>query len=176
MIFEQVTMIDYSRSLKERAEARKVCGPYTWKPTEPGKGRGFYQSSKGLFCDPRGSTFDLRLELANDHPNDCGYGSLSRITGYYCDEFQDETLKPIVARLPHCRGFLAGWTMGRGMCGALDAEIYQTIEDAARAAHSKAEYDAEESVAYEIRERERVEQEERDAEQAEIDEAESVTE
>lgn len=78
-MFSEITMIDYARPLKARAEARKTCGPYRWKPATPGKGRGF----------------------------------------------------------------LAGWTMGPGMCASLDAYIYKAPEDAAHAAHSMAESDAE---------------------------------
>jgi hypothetical protein len=104
-------------------------------------GRGFYQASDGLRCDPNGSTFDLRLESANDHLS----GRLSHTDGYYCDSFQGDTLQPIIARLPHGRGFLAGWTMGRGMCASIDADIYRDAESAAFAAHSKADSDAERS-------------------------------
>jgi hypothetical protein len=126
-------------TLKERAEMRKCCGPYQWTPTEPGKGRGFYQSSRGLRCGD--STFDLRLEEANDHVD----GRLSHINGYYCDEQGDgDTLMPIIARLPHGHGFLAGWTMGAGMCASIASTIYADIEDAARAAHDMAAYDAQE--------------------------------
>lgn len=117
-------------SLKERAEMRKVCGPYQWTPSEPGKGRGFYQSSKGLRMGD--STFKLRLESANDSLS----GRLSMIDGYFTDEdCSSDTLKPIIARLNHNRGFLAGWTMGKGMCASLDADVYETAEEAAMAAH-----------------------------------------
>jgi hypothetical protein len=70
-----ITMIDYTRSLSERAESRKVCGPYLWTPSERRRGatrnrslegRGFYQGI-GLYVDARGSTFDLRLDYANNH-------------------------------------------------------------------------------------------------------------
>jgi hypothetical protein len=140
MLFNEITMLNYSRPMRERLKTRKVCGPYKWRPSEPNKGRGFYQASKHLACDARGSTFDLRLELANEHLR--GY-RLCDINGYYADTFQDTTLTPIVARLPHGRGFLAGWTMGTGMCASLDCSIYSDAESAARAAHSMAEYDAE---------------------------------
>lgn len=135
---------DFSVPMAKRLKSREHVGPYYWSPTEPGKGRGFYQSSKGLFCDKSGSTFDLRLEEANDHLR----GSrLAQINGYFCDEDgEGDTLKPIVARLPHGRGYLAGWTMGRGMAASLDCScIWDDIEDAARAAHDLAESDADDS-------------------------------
>lgn len=140
-MFKDIVMVNYSHPPAERLQARKSCGPYHWAPAKPGVGRGFYQASKGLECDPRGSTFRLRLVEANDflsrqHP-------LQRITGYYADNFCDCTLKPIVARLPNRRGFLAGWTMGRGMCASLDGYIWEDAADAAAAAHDMAEKDAE---------------------------------
>lgn len=142
---------NYNRPMKERIESRKHVGPYLWKPSTPGKGRGFYCASTGLACDSNGSTFNLRLEYANDHLN----GRLSDITGYYCDEDGDgDTLQPIIARLPHGRGYLAGWTMGQGMCASIDCDIWETIEDCAREAHRMAEYDAEESINRSAKERE----------------------
>lgn len=137
-MFSNIVMINYDRPLAERAASRKVAGPYRWEPSEPGKGRGFYQASHALECGD--STFRLRLEWANDHLR----GSrLSFINGYYCDN--TDTLQPIIARLPHGRGFLAGWTMGQGMCASLDGYIYLSEEDAARAAHSTAEFTADEN-------------------------------
>lgn len=131
---------DFSKPMAKRLASREHCGPYYWTPAKPGTGRGFYQSSKGLYCDKAGSTFDLRLESANDHLQ----GRLSFIDGYFCDSDGDgDTLQPIVARLPKGRGFLAGWTMGTGMCASLDCDIYSDISDAAMAAHDMAERDAE---------------------------------
>ena len=141
MIFQEVILHDFTKPLAKRAADRKFCGPYRWTPSEPGKGRGFYMASKGLACARHGAGFDLRLELANDHLGQ------SRVDGYYCDRDCDgDMLQPIIARLAHGRGFLAGWTMGAGMCAAMDTDcIYNDAESAAYAAHSKAEYDAEES-------------------------------
>lgn len=140
-MFDCIRILDYSRPLSDRAKSRKVVGPYMWSPSKPGTGRGFYQSSRGLEMDRAGSTFDLRLEDANEF---LGSSRLSQITGYFCDDFGHDTLKPIVARLPRSRGFLAGWTMGEGMCASIGSEIYEAAETAARAAHGMAEYDADE--------------------------------
>jgi hypothetical protein len=143
------TIITHSGSLAERLKQHKErklgmgCGPYQWTPAQPGTGRGFYQSSRGLWMDKAGSTFDLRLEEANAHLGSRGFGSLGSIDGYYTDDQCDQMLQPIVARLPHGRGYLAGWTMGAGMCASLDADVYTDIEDAARAAHHMADRDAE---------------------------------
>lgn len=159
-LFSDIVLIDFSRPLRERLASRKHAGPYHWTPSEKqGEGRGFYQG-KGLVMDRAGSSFALRLELANDSLR----GSRLALTnGYYCDEHQDSTMTPIIARLPRSRGFLAGWTMGAGMCAALDFGIYETAEDAARAAHSKADHDAEKERAYQEEERAKFEEEEKAA-------------
>ena len=145
-MFHEITMIEYARPLAKRLEARKFTGPYKWRPTNaPCEGRGFYQASSGLRMDPRGSTFDLRLEDANDHLRGA---RLAMINGYYCDDFQSDTLQPIIARLPHGRGFLAGWTMGAGMCASLETYVWESAEEAARAAHDEAERAAEREREY----------------------------
>jgi hypothetical protein len=130
---------DLAKPLRQRLESRQYAGPYYFTPAKPGTGRGFYQASHGLACDRAGSTFRLRLELANDHLS----GRIALTRGYYCDLHQDSTLTPIIARLPHGRGFLAGWTMGAGMVASLDATIWESEREAAMAAHDMAERDAE---------------------------------
>ncbi len=136
-------------SLRERLEMRKTCGPYRFTPTVPGQARGFYQAANGLHVGD--GTFNLRLEKANEHLT----GRLSRIDGYYCDsEAMGDTLQPIVARLNHGYGFLAGWTMGNGMCGSIEMDVWATAEEAARRAHDLAEYDAEEAQRQELVEQE----------------------
>lgn len=138
-----ITLIDYSRPLAARAAARKNVGPYQWTPANralpngrntPCKGRGFYQAQSGLRMDARGSTFDLRLDYANTHHpiNWRKSGTFGTPDGF--SEFI-----AIIARLPHGRGFLAGYTMGEGMAAALDGRIWPDIESAARAAYDEAE-------------------------------------
>lgn len=152
-MFKEIYIHTFERNgkpatLRERLEMRKTCGPYRWTPAEPGQGRGFYQSSKGLWCGD--STFDLRLVYANELLP--WYFKLRRTEGYYVD--MDEILTPIVARLPHGRGFLAGWTMGPGMCASLDGHVWHDPESAARAAHQEAEQAAEREREYRERESE----------------------
>lgn len=131
----------HTPTLAERAKMRKTCGPYQWTPAQPGKGRGFYSSSRNELVMGDGPV-SLRLDLANDHLT----GRLSHTNGYYCDSDGDgDTLTPVIARLTHGRGFLAGWTMGAGMCGSIGASVYEDVTEAAHAAHSMAEYDAEQS-------------------------------
>lgn len=138
-MFRRITLIDFARLLAERAKARNTC-PYSWTPSKSGAGRGFYMSSVRFAMASHGAGLRLRIEPANDHlegSNLCG------MNGYYCDLAMDDTLQPIVARLPRGRGFLAGWTMGLGMCATLAPELYADAEEAARAAHALAESDAE---------------------------------
>jgi hypothetical protein len=157
-MFTEITLIDFKTPIRKRLESRKVCGPYRWTPSAAGKGRGFYMASNGFEMDRHGSTLRLRIEPANDHIS----GRMAGITGYYCDEHGDQTLEPIIARLPHGRGFLAGWTMGAGMCASLGGGVYEDVEDAARGAHSLAEYDAEESRWADAEERENADEDEDD--------------
>lgn len=141
MLFSEIILINFAAPLASRK--RKSTGPYRWKPTAPGNGRGFYcqhgTSDSALRCADHGSGFRLRLDHANNHLH---HFRLSHINGYtYSDH--GETVLPIVARLPRSRGFLAGYTMGAGMCAGLDSYIWCNVEDAARAAHDEAQRVAE---------------------------------
>ncbi len=61
-------------------------------------------------------------------------------TGWFTDPGdEDETIRGIVMRLPHGRGFLAGWSMGEGMPSVFDEEIHHDETDAAHAADNMAE-------------------------------------
>lgn len=78
-----------------------------------------------------------------------------RHKGWFCDEdgFGD-TMRGLVFRLPHGRGFLPAWSMGEGMCGAVDySQVYNTDTDAALAADSWAERVAEDGRAFQAKER-----------------------
>lgn len=155
---------DFSVPMAKRAESRKVVGPYYSAPRKVGSGIGFYMGSDGQMAK-HGAGIRLRIEEANDHLR----GSrLSHVNGYYCDDFESDTLQPIIARLPKGRGFLAGWTMGEGMCASLDSHIWPDEAEAARAAHGEAERDAERQRDCQAEETEKAEQEERaDAREAE---------
>ena len=137
-MFHKIVLRDLS--VPVRARHSKYTGPYYWCPAAPGSGRGFYLDSQGE-CGANGAGFRLRIESANDHLN----GRLAFIDGYYCDpDCASDSLRPIIARLPHGRGFLAGWTMGPGMCATIGAYIYPDEVSAAHGAHSMAESDSEE--------------------------------
>lgn len=68
--------------------------------------------------------------------------------GWFSDSFQDQTIRGIVFRLPRSRGFLAGWSMGKGMCGDISRRVYRTEREAARAANREAESVAEREREY----------------------------
>ncbi len=59
-------------------------------------------------------------------------------TGWYFSESR-ETIRGLVFRLPHGRGFLAGWSMGEGMASQVDGYVWDDENDAARAANDMAE-------------------------------------
>lgn len=122
----------------------RFAGPYYHAPkpvagAHPGK--GFYlgdQGAPGL----RWSWCDEVEGVRIDH------------TGWHTDEFGiSDTIRGLVFRLPHGRGFLAGWSMGEGMASAVDGYVWESEQDAARAADSMAESAAERQREYEERER-----------------------
>lgn len=152
----KIVMIDYVMPLEKRK--RGVCGPYyRIVPPIQERGRcGFYHASKGMKMDRAGSSFRLRFQEASDLLPSTAY-RLRHIEGYYCDDHGDQTMVPIVARLPKRRGFLVGWTMGNGMWASLDDAIhYNGEEDAARAAHEDARIAAEIEQEYQREEEERL--------------------
>lgn len=100
------------------------------------QGRGFYLDDHGM---P-----DLRWKFADKVD-----GSRIDHHGWYeTDEGDGDTIRGLVMSLPHARGFLAGWTMGIGMCSEIDYHIYDDQIDAARAADKIAKHVAEESQDY----------------------------
>lgn len=127
--FPKIILRDMSKPV--RARHSKHCGPYYWTPVcviGAHPGRGFYSSSLSMLgMDRSGSTFRLRLEDAGTRREEC-YGH------------ETASFYPIIARLPSNRGFLAGYTMGEGMLGALDGTIYRDEDDARRAARVEAEH------------------------------------
>lgn len=119
--------------LRRKWASRKVVGEYRHAPTPNSiRGRGFY-------LDSDGQPF-TRWKWADDVVK-------LRHTGYFCDFHGDQSIRGIVAILPHNR-FLAGWSMGEGMSSGVDGAIYDTPEDAAYAADSMAEYAAEREREY----------------------------
>jgi hypothetical protein len=93
-----------------------VTGPYSGSPTpNQSKGWAFYLASDFM---P-----GLRYETV---------GGFSAFDG-------SESFDGLVMRLPHGRGFLAGWTMGEGMASSIDADIIEDEDEARRVARNMAE-------------------------------------
>jgi hypothetical protein len=122
-----------------RAKDSPWCFAYRITPPEAGKAEGasFYHESEfmpGLrwqWCD--------KVE-----------GIRIRHEGWFMSPDGDgDTIRGIVFRLPRSRGFLAGWSMGKGMAGRVLREVFATERQAAYAADREAE-----SVAEAERERE----------------------
>lgn len=129
-------------AMRRKRELRKTCGGYYSVPApNSNRGWGFYDDGGGS-----GSPFRLRIERA-----DCGFS---------IDEYGYEHMYPIIARLPHGRGFLVGWTMGNGMAACLDADIFADEDNAWRAARRRCEDAAQAEYEYQQDERARIEAEE----------------
>ena len=135
---------------KRLADAKKpVCGPYYHAPKPNPKGQGFYLGSGKHGVHVGDGGFDLRAKWCDEVS-----GVRLNHTGWYCDEFGDgDKIRGLVFRLPRGRGFLAGWSMGEGMCGSVDYDIYDDETSAAYAADSMAEREAEDQREFEAKER-----------------------
>ena len=60
--------------------------------------------------------------------------------GWYCDEDSSGgKIRGVVFRLPRQRGFIAGWSMGKGLSAGSEPHIYATEKEAAYAADRLAE-------------------------------------
>ena len=126
-----------ARALREKKEARRHCGEYVHAPApNNSSGRGFY-------LDDSGQPF-TRWQWADEIS-----GAGIRHNGWYSDQYQDQTIRGIVAMLPHGR-FLAGYAMGEHMAAAIDADIYSDIVDAARMADECARIAAEREMEYQL--------------------------
>ena len=137
-MFKNIILRDFSRPVKARNHPPSCVGPYTFSPSPACERRDGWSTYTGT--SESETLFRLRYEDANEHLS----GRTADVTGYWTDEHGDsDTIKPIIWRLPRSRGFLAGWTMGAGMCASLDAGIFADAESAAYAAHSVAEHAAE---------------------------------
>ena len=93
-------------------------------------GRGFYLASDGA---P-----GLRWQWADD------VHRAIRHKGWHTTPHGDgDTIRGVVFRLTHGRGFLAGYSMGEGMASSVEYSIYTEDVDAARAADEMARIAAE---------------------------------
>lgn len=116
------------------------CGPYQCRQFATDDELSFYQDDSATMP---GLRYETGRAFAYD---DC------------------EPLAAFVFRLPHGRGFLAGWSMGDGMAAMVSRDIIADERDAMRRAESMADAAALRESEYQERERERVNAEdERDA-------------
>lgn len=126
-----------------RLELRKFAGGangYYHKPTPNNcEGIGFYLESGS------GSPFNMRWTWCDEVE---GVQRSIDHTGWFCDDYQDQNIRGVVFRLPHRRGFLAGWSMGESMASSIDFHVYSDEMDAALAADSMAERAAEDEREY----------------------------
>lgn len=127
-------------AMRKKRELRKVCGGYYHTPKPGGSGGwGFYYQSRD------GSSFNLRIEETGD--------------SFYCDPDGHQEMHAIIARLNHGRGFLVGWTMGKGMCASLDSDVFTDEDDARRAAKIRTSDAADRECEYQAEEQARMDAE-----------------
>ena len=130
-------------ALPSRDKARRLSR-YTNSSTGP-----YYHAPKPATAERTGWAFYLASDGAPGMRWEwCdlveGIGRAIDHSGWYTDEHRDGAkIRGVVFRLPHGRGFLAGWSMGEGMVTSLDACLYGEETDAALAADELAESAAE---------------------------------
>lgn len=123
---------------------KRVAGPYTQGDPAPltGKddGRMFYlDEAEGMDGDFQPG---LRWTWADEVE---GVGRSIDHTGWWADDHESDKIRGMVFRLNHGRGFIAGWSMGAGMIGNVEYDIYDEERTAAYAADRMAERAAEDS-------------------------------
>jgi hypothetical protein len=118
------------------------------KHTKPSSGSYYHSPKPNGEGKVQGSSFYLESDfMPNLRWEWCDKVCNSiRHTGWYTNEHGDgDTIRGIVMRLPNNRGFLAGWSMGKGMASFVDTSyLYDEERDAANGANDLAKYDAEE--------------------------------
>lgn len=140
-----------SRLSMLRAKFDSPCGCYYHSPTPNGPAeRSFYLDSDFM---P-----GLRWAWADE--------AYSRAREWYADDDGSTTIRGLVFRLPHARGFLMGWSMGERMASAVDySQVFSEEDEAARAADSWAESVAESEREYQAQETARLNAEDDESEE-----------
>lgn len=93
----------------------------------------------------------LRWQWADQVPNVRGINHKGWCTNEYGDS---DTIRGVVFRLNHGKGFLAGWSMGEGMASTLEPEVIEDIFEAAHRADRLAELAAEHEREYQEEQKE----------------------
>lgn len=139
MLFSEIVTHDLSKSLPERLKARRFVGPYHRRPSEPDQSLGFFLAmGAGRTAPPQvdahGSPFKLRLQWSRPEGH--------RLGGEYSTGDNDPWVG-IIAELKPFRDpftgdfegrWLAGATLGPGMCAFLEREVYCSPEYASKVA------------------------------------------
>ena len=116
---------------------------------------GYYQSNpapntnKKMFYHESDFAPGLRFQYCDEVCSSIGH------KGWF--EMPDEdgdTIRGLVFRLPHNRGFLAGWTMGPGMASSVNYYIWEEEQDAARDADRQAQRVSEQAIEDYLQDRE----------------------
>lgn len=141
-----------------------VTGNYYGAPPPRGTDRGARDAYTPFYL---GSDFmpGLRWQWCDDVE-----GARIEHTGWFADEFGDIKIRGLVFRLPHGRGFLAGWSMGESMASEMHSYIWDNERDAAHAADNMAR-DAADDMARDAAEREREYQDEQNDDDDDDDDA-----
>ena len=122
-------------AMARKRELRRVCGNYYHAPKpNSNNGRGFYLGGTG-------QPF-TRWQWADEVD-----GARIDHRGWFCDDECDQTIRGIVAALPHGR-YLAGWAMGEQMAASIGATVYTDAVEAAQAADEEARIAAEREREY----------------------------
>ena len=146
---------EYAESLNARHNARKAAGdmrPYTWRDV---RYCGFH-NARAYRCElSPGRQGDRPIWYAHTGPQfpreQYAHEIIDiRHTGWYTDIECRETARGIVVALPRGR-FLAGYEWSENGERVYFADIYDSAEEAARAADSEAEYFAEEAREHDAR-------------------------
>lgn len=124
----------------QAARAGNACGPYY---TSPKPLTGGARGANGFYL---GECKRMRWTWADGISGAGIYHD-----GWFCDEFQDQTIRGIVVRLTHGR-MLAGWSMGAGMASLIECdEVFTDEIEAARRADGLAESAADAEREYQER-------------------------
>ena len=142
--------IDKAKGPRTRTGYYRVLENGLFAVRPQGDGIGGYLNARG---DELNEGSNVRLRVTPVHeirdPNAWRSRYVADHHGWYADEYQSQLIYGIVARLPSGRGFLAGWTMGAGMCASLDTRtVWDDEIKAARDADRQAQYAAEDEREY----------------------------
>lgn len=117
----------------DRSKPKCTGGYFQSNPSPNTDGRMFYHESD--FAP------GLRFQYCDEVCSSIGH------KGWFeMPDGQGDTIRGLVFRLPHNRGFLAGWTMGPGMASEVEYTIYEEEKEAALVSNNLARDIAEKCI------------------------------